>query len=275
MKKMSAFALATVLSSFAGYPLLAATELARVNTTVITLEDFDKRYLENQKFFQLRQPTRKGVLDDLIKRELGIQEAKKLGLDRDPEVVDRMHTVLYNALLDKKLSKEFESIHVTDDEAKSFYTRYPELRSSHIFVAARADAPADVIKRANEKIKLIYDEHVKPAKMTFAEIAQRFSEGTAAPMGGDIDYQTRDKLDPTYYETALKLKSPGRVSGIVRSNFGFHIIKLTAVRPWEEADKALFKRMMFEEKRQQVFDRYMTQLRGLAKVTVRNELLKD
>src|SRR4051812_20291432 len=110
-----------LLSSFGAIKAVqAATELAKVNSTVITLEDFNKKYKENLKFFQFRAPTKEGVLDDLVKRELGIQEAKRDGLDKDPDIIDRMNTVLYHALLDKKLSKDFETIHVTDDEAKSY-----------------------------------------------------------------------------------------------------------------------------------------------------------
>ena len=92
----------TLVSSFAlaSAVVYSATELARVNGTLITLEDFNKKYRENLKFFQFKTPTREGVLDDLVKRELGIQEAKKLGLDKDPEIVDRMYTVLYHSLLE-------------------------------------------------------------------------------------------------------------------------------------------------------------------------------
>jgi peptidyl-prolyl cis-trans isomerase C/peptidyl-prolyl cis-trans isomerase D len=254
---------------------IAATELARINSTVITLEDFNKKYRENLKFYQFRAPTKKGVLDDLIKRELGIQEARKAGLDKDPDVIDRMNTVLYHALLDRKLSKDFEGIHIEDSEAKSFYGKNPEIRTSHIFVAARPDATDAEKSKAMAKIKDIQDKQLKGSQMSFAEVAQRFSEGVAAPMGGDIDYQTKDKLDPTYYETAIKLGSPGKVSGIVQSQFGYHIIKLTAIRPWEEADKAQVKRLLFEEKRSQIFEKYMTQLRGQAKVSVKNELIRD
>ncbi len=265
----------------------ATTELARVNNTVISIEDFNKKFKENLRFFQFKAPTKQGVLDDLIKRELGIQEARHQGLDKDPEVVDRMNTVLYHALLDKKLSKEFETIKITDDEAKDFYTKNPEIRSSHIFVALRPDATPDETKKAQEKIQKIYNDYIKEllredlsdskktsSKMGFAEIAQRFSEGVAAPMGGDIDYQTRDRLDPLYYETAVKLKIPGKISGIIRSQFGFHIIKLTAVKSWEDVDKAQVKRLLFDERRTQVFEHYMDTLRKQAKVTVQADLLK-
>ena len=261
---------------FAGPRFLYAAELARVNSTVITTENFEKKYQESLRFFQFKAPTKKTVLEDMIKRELGIQEARRLGLDKDPAVVDKMNTVLYHALLDKKLTKEFETIQVTDEEAKAFYARYPEIRTSHIFVAVRPDAKPDEEKKAREKIKRIYDEFIKQAnnRMSFAEVAQRYSEGVAAPMGGDIDYQTRDKLDPIYYETAIKLKTPGRTSDVVRSQFGYHIIKLTAIRPWEEVDKAQVKRMVFDEKRNQIFEKYMNQLRQQARVTVRQDLLK-
>ena len=251
------------------------TELARVNSTVISLEEFNKKYHENLKFFQFKVPSKKGVLDDLIKRELGIQEARKAGLDKDPEVLDRMNTVLYHALLDKKLSKDFESIHIADNEAKDYYGKNPEIRTSHIFVQVAPEAKPEDDKAAYEKLRKINDEYVKPGKMSFAEVAQRYSEGVAAPMGGDLDYQTKDKLDPAYYEAAVKLKSPGKISGIVKSAFGYHIIKLTAMHPWEEVDKAQVKRLLFDERRAQIFDKFMGGLKAQAKVTVHSELLKE
>lgn len=267
--------LAVVTGVVAVKAVEAATELAKINNQVITLEDFNKRYQENLKFFQANTPTKKGVLDDLIKRELAIQEAKKMGLDKDPEVIDRMNTVLYHALLDKKLSKDFDAIHVSDDEAKAFYAKNPEVRTSHIFVAVAPGAKPDEVAKAKARIQKIYDEHVRPGKEGFPEIAQHWSEGPAAQMGGDIGYQTKDKLDPKYYEEAVALRSPGKVSGIVRSQFGFHIIKLTAVRAWEDTDRPLVKRLVVEKRREEIFDRYMGQLRNQARVSVHPELLKD
>ncbi|MEK7397084.1 MAG: peptidylprolyl isomerase [Candidatus Poribacteria bacterium] len=253
----------------------AATELAKVNDTVITLEDFNKKYKDNLKFFQFKAPTKEGVLEDLIRREIGIQEAKRQKIDKDPEVIERMNTVLYHALLDRKLSKEFETIHVTDEEAKEFYKKNPEIRTSHIFISVKPDANQEEVKRAHEKIKTIYNDHVRPGKLGFAEIAQRFSEGVAAPMGGDIDYQTRDKLDPTYYQTALKLSSPGKISEIVRSQFGYHVIKLTAIKAWGDVDKSQVKRQVFDERRAKIFDNFMNTLRQQSHVSIHKELIKD
>src|SRR3989338_3876001 len=131
----------------------AATELAKVNGSTITLEDFNKKYQENQQYFQYGSPTKKGVLDDLIKRELGVQEARKLNLDKSPDVVERMNTVLYHALLEKQLSNEIETIHVNDDDAEGFYKKNPEIRTSHIFVAVPFGATKEVEQQAHTKLK--------------------------------------------------------------------------------------------------------------------------
>ena len=55
----------TLIGAFVGRTVHAATELARINTTVITLEDFNKRYKDNLKFFQFKAPSKKNVLEDL------------------------------------------------------------------------------------------------------------------------------------------------------------------------------------------------------------------
>ena len=122
-------------------------------------------------------------------------------------------------------------------------------------------------------MKEIQDKELKSGK-SFAEVAQRFSEGVAAPMGGDIDYQGKSQLDPAYYSAALSLRTPGKVSGIVRSQFGYHIIKLTAVRPWSEMDPASVKQVLFNERKQDLFEKYMKGLRSKASVQVKNDLVR-
>jgi peptidyl-prolyl cis-trans isomerase C/peptidyl-prolyl cis-trans isomerase D len=250
----------------------AATELAKVNGKVITVEEFNKKYQALLPLYQNKTPTKQTVLDDLIKRELGIQEAKKLKLDQDPEVVDEMNTVLYQALLRKQLAKDFEKITITDGDAKDWYNRNPDIRTSHIFVAVPPNASKEDESAARKRIEEANKE-LRSGK-SFAEVAQKLSEGVAAPMGGDIDYQSKSKLDPAYYSAAYGLRKPGSVSGIVRSQFGFHIIKLTAIRPWSDVDHSAVKQEMLNERKQTVFDTYMKNLRAKAQVTVKNEALR-
>ena len=275
MKSLSIYPFIVLLALAQGVHAHASQTVAKINGKEIGMEDFNKKYQENLRYFHFKAPSKKNVLDDLIKRELGIQEAKRLGLEKDPEIRDRMETVLYHALLEKQLAKEFEKINITDEEAKKYYDANPEIRTSHIFVAVPPGAAKEQENEALKKIKTIQDEHLKKGEMSFAEIAQRYSEGVAAPMGGDIDYQTQDKLDPIYYKTAVDLKKPGAVSGIVRSQFGFHIIKLTGIKPWADTDKAKMKRIVFEKKREAVFEKYMAELRKKAKVSINNALINE
>lgn len=257
-----------------GAPLASAAELAKINGTTISLEDFEKKYQENKRYYQLKVPTRKLVLDDIMKRELGVQEAKRLKLDKDPDVLERFNTILYQALLEKKLSKTFENIKITDETAKNYYSRNPEIRTSHLFVGVPSSASAAEVEAARKRLISIRDTYLVNQKMGFAEVAQKFSEGMAAPTGGDLDFQTKDRLDPVFYQTALKLKV-GQMSEPVRSQFGWHIIKLTAVKDWDDVDKAKIKRLAFEEQREKVFDEYMEQLKKSARITVNTALLKD
>jgi peptidyl-prolyl cis-trans isomerase C/peptidyl-prolyl cis-trans isomerase D len=276
MRKTVIVGLSLAVASVIAITAKAATELARINNTVLTLEDFNNKYAENLKFFRYKSPTKKNVLDDMIKRDLGIQEARKAGLDKDPEVLDRINTVLYHSLLDKKLASKFDAISITNDEIEEYYKSNPEIRTSHIFVQVRFDATPAQEKAARQKIQQIQqklNEALKSGKQTFAEVARAYSEGVAAPAGGDIDYQTKDKLDPVYYQTAVGLKKVGNISGIVRSQFGYHVIKLTGIKEYKDVDHGQYKRIIFDEKRTKIFEAYMDELKKKANIKVNYSLL--
>lgn len=253
----------------------AATEIAKINGKIITLEELDQKYQQSLHFYQGKIPSKKELLDDLIKKEIAVQEAKKEGLDRDPGVIEAINTVLFNALVQHKLAKEFDAITVSDSEGQSFYTKNPEVRTSHIFIAAPIGISASDDKKAKERIQKIYDEHIRPGKEDFAEVAQRFSEGNAATMGGDIDWKMRDTIDPVYYAAAIALRRPGAISGIVRSPLGYHIIKLTGIKTWDEVDRPSVKRLLILDRQKEAFEKYMNQLKSHAQVTVHSNLIKE
>jgi parvulin-like peptidyl-prolyl isomerase len=241
--------------------------VARINSRAITKSEFDRIYKSSAGFFSVNKPSRKAVLQDLIKRELGVQEAKKLGLHKDAAVQAQMDTVLYNALLERKLSAEVDKLNVSDSQAKAYYQKNPEIRTSHIFIPVRPGSDQSAIRKAVQRLNEIKSQQLTAGKMRFSEAAQKFSLGPSAAVGGDLDYKTRRDLDPAYYEAALKL-SIGQVSGVVRSNYGVHLVKLTGKRDWRDVNQAKFKRFALEEKQQRLFDRYMATLRQKSKVVV-------
>jgi peptidyl-prolyl cis-trans isomerase C/peptidyl-prolyl cis-trans isomerase D len=253
---------------------LAATEAAKVNGTVITLEEVTARLAEATRANPLAPPTKKSILDELIKREAALQEARKMNLDSDPTVHERMNTVLFFAYIDKKLQPDFDKMTISDAEAKSWYEKNPEIRTSHIFVALPPEANGDDEKAAEKKLADTLAQ-VKSGKLSFAEAAQKYSEDPSASVGGDLEYRMKDRLDPAFYHAALKLGKLGDITGPVRSAYGVHLIRLTGKHGWTEIDRMRVKRIMLEERRQELVTRLLDGLRQKASVTVNSKVIKE
>ena len=124
----------------------------------------------------------------------------------------------------------------TDDELRKAYSdgiaRFStpeERRASHILVKAEANATADERAKAKAKAEgLLADVRKNPAG--FAELARKNSDDAgSAAQGGDLDFFGRGQMVKPFEDTAFTLKQ-GEVSGLVESDFGFHIITVTGVR---------------------------------------------
>lgn len=254
--------------------VFAITEVARVNDKVISLEELNTKLAEVSRANPAGAPNRKQLLDELIRREAAVQEAKKLHLDSDPLVVDRINNVLYFALIEKKLGPEFEKMTLSDAEARNWYERNPEIRTSHIFVALPPNASAEDESKASRRLSEVLNE-VRSGKASFAEAAQKNSEDPTSATGGDLEYRLKDRLDPAFYRAALKLNKVGDITGPVRTPFGVHLIRLTGKRSWTEVDRARVKRMILEEKKQELVGRLLGDLRQKSKVSVNEKLIKE
>ena len=100
---------------------------------------------------------RKKFLEELITRELLLQEARKRGLDRDRALVERVERFKERSVLDNLMREEVDSrITVTLEEMKAYYAANPgsfttsdDLRASHILVKTEEEA-LDVKKRAEQ-----------------------------------------------------------------------------------------------------------------------------
>ena len=130
-----------------------------------------------------------------------------------------------------------DQIVVTDEQIKKFYeanqARYKtdeQRRASHILVKAGKDAPAaekGAAKAKAEKLLAI----VKKTPADFAKVAKENSDDPgSAERGGDLEFFGKGMMVKPFEDAAYQLKE-GEVSGIVESDFGFHIIKLTAIKP--------------------------------------------
>ncbi|MCO5141857.1 MAG: peptidylprolyl isomerase [Oligoflexia bacterium] len=260
------------LFSLSAHAALDANTVADINGKQISKEDFDRRYKESIQSFKFGSPTKANILNEIISFELGVQEAKKLGLDKDPQVVERMNAVLYQSLVETQLADKFRSVvNVTDNEAKSFCNRNPAVRTSHVFVPLTPSALKTEETAAYNKINEAQDALKKGMK--FEQVVAKYSEG-ASTNGGDTGFVSKMDVDPAFYSSARKLKV-GQVSQPVRSQLGLHLIKLTAIKDCNKINIPEWQRMVYEERREQIFQTYLSSLRSKAKISINDSLVKE
>jgi peptidyl-prolyl cis-trans isomerase D len=115
------------------------------------------------------------------------------------------------------------------DNNKSRYTTPEERRASHILINVAPNAtPADVDKAKAQAEAVLADVRKNPA--AFADIAKAKSQDSgSAAQGGDLDFMTKGAIPGAFSDSLFAMKD-GDISNVVRSDAGFHIIKLTGVR---------------------------------------------
>jgi len=246
--------------------------VAKVGNKIITLKEFNQKYEDVIKK-AANPPSRELFLEDLVRYYVGLQEAQKRKLNQDPIVVDRMQQELYKALLENDLGNEVNKISISEKEMQDYYKKNPEIRSSHILIEVKLDAtPAqrqEALKRAQE----IYAE-VKKSKRPFEDLVKLYSDDTLTKQtGGDLGFQSRATLVPSFYDTLYNMKI-GEIKGVVESPYGFHIVKVTGRRSYENSNKRQLRALVFDEKRREIFNRYFDRLKKSYSIEINKSLIQ-
>lgn len=126
---------------------------------------------------------------------------------------------------------------VDPEEVKKFYEanrkqfEVPESRqASHILITVDPAAGAEAKQKAKARAEEIYQQ-VKARPDRFAELAKKYSQDPgSAEKGGDLGFFTRGSMVKAFDDAVFKMK-PGEISPPVESEYGYHIIRLTNVRP--------------------------------------------
>ena len=242
----------------------ANTVVAKVNAEEITLEEFNEQY---QKVLEdtMNPPSKEAFLEDLIRFEVGAQEAARRKVMNDPVVKEEIRKLMYRWLVEKAIGDQVAKIKVTERDMKRYYATNPELRTSHILIQVKPGANkkerAIAVKRARE----IYAE-VRKGKRPFDEMVKLYTDDVPTKnTGGDLGWQSRVTLTPSYYEAALKTRV-GQLAPLIETKYGFHIIKVTGRRSYDDANKRQIRFAVFENKRKRLFDRYFAKLKQKYKI---------
>ncbi|MFH1220855.1 MAG: peptidylprolyl isomerase [Candidatus Eisenbacteria bacterium] len=101
------------------------------------------------------------------------------------------------------------------------------IRASHILISYKGVAQTEATRTKAEAQKLAQDLLARVRKgENFEELAKTYSDCPSAPGGGDLGFFRKGQMVPPFNDAAFALK-PGQVSGIVETDFGYHIINRT------------------------------------------------
>jgi peptidyl-prolyl cis-trans isomerase D len=135
------------------------------------------------------------------------------------------------------------------------YQTPEQVRASHILLKTEGKDEATVRKQAEDVLK-----QAKAPGADFAALAKKYSEDDGSKVnGGDLDYFGRGRMVPEF-ETAAFSMQPGQTSDLVKSQFGFHIIKVTdhkqaQTRPLAEVQPQIQEQLTAQKADQQIADR--------------------
>ncbi len=251
--------------------------LARVNDQVLTLEEFNQQFEKIKTPRRMRSPRpeiREGMVEQWIANELLLQEAKRRGIHKSPDLMEKLEEVKERMITQTLIQEEMTKAEVSDEEVAEYFERYrsrfsiPEMiRIKHILVKTEEEAK-EIRERLNKGEE-------------FEELAREKSTDTRTKeRGGDLGFIDRRRhqrrFGPSFINAAFSLEK-GEVSEPIRSPLGYHLIKLEEKR--EAGQQTLdqvrerVERGALSEKKMKTRQEFIESLRNKAQIEKNLELL--
>jgi len=256
---------------------LSEKELVRINDVAISLVEFQQMLEKQPLEGKMKLLSEKGKRDFLenyvIFQEVLYQEAKKKDLDKNKEILakieDAKRAILIDALLEEVMRGRGE---VSEEEIQRYYkenqslfTEPQEVKIRHIVVNTEP-ALREVIG------KLSQGEN-------FEKIASTYNIDHFKEDGGNLGYIRRGQLAPPFAqfeEAAFSLRKRGGISEVVRSPYGFHIIRLedmrgSVLRPLNQVKERIHF-FLQTKKKQDAYLEYVKEVKLKAKILINEKL---
>ncbi len=247
------------LVSFNAY----AEPVVTINGTTLTKQDYDQ-YIEirSQKTKTNVTPDKQTIIDEMIDRELLRQDALTKKLDQDPQFLEQLKQLRDNLLMSFALQTYLKSHKITDATVRSFYNqRITEIKmpkqykARHILVNTEAEAK-EIIAAINKG-----ESFGKLAKAKSSDIG-------SAKKNGDLGWVTKQKLVASFGNAMEKLAKGEYTKTPVKSRFGWHIIKVEAIKSQPAPAFNRVKEQIRNGLQSQQMQQYSSQLRAKAKIKI-------
>lgn len=202
---------------------------------------------------------RKNAREDLINREILVQEAVKKGLDRNPDIATQLDLSRQQVLVRAYLQDYIKANPISDDAMKQEFEQIKsqlgdrEFKARHVLVDNEAEAE-NIISQIKKGTK-------------FDKIASEKSKdlGTKSK-GGELDWSPAGNYVKPFAEALVKLQKGQFTQEPVQSQFGWHVIRLDDVRPLKLPAFEEVKTTMQQRLQQKQIDVAINELRAKAKV---------
>jgi peptidyl-prolyl cis-trans isomerase C len=217
---------ALAMALLAGLPARADDAnpvLAKVNGSEIRQSDVTLAEEElGPSLAQMDPSTKKdNVLSFLIDMKIVAKAAEDKKIENNEDFKKRLAFTRNRLLMDSLLASEGKAA-TTDDAMKKVYEDAAKQISGEQEVHAR-----HILVETEDEAKAVEDELKKGAD--FAELAKKKSKDPGASDGGDLGFFTKDQMVPEFSAVAFSLE-PGKISDPVKSQFGWHVIKVEEKR---------------------------------------------
>lgn len=222
--------------------------LAKVGQKEITNLDVQSA-IQGLDPFQAQQfQTEEGqkyVLEDLINQELLYMHAKENNVDQEEEFRNEMKRVEENVLKQYVINKILTNVKLTEEEKKAFYEAQkssfsrPETASAkHILV--------DTEEKANEIL-----DKINSGEVSFEDAATQHSSCPSKDAGGDLGTFGKGQMVPEFEDAVFNMNK-GEVSKPVKTQFGYHLIKLenrneSTIPEYDEVAEEVGKTLLYQK----------------------------
>ena len=260
MQTVTKHATALFIGTMMSASLLAAgNTFVTVNGTAVS-QSLANVFIAEQKA-QGAQETpelKNAVREELIRRELLLQEAKKAGIDKNAEVTAQAEAMRQSIII-RSFVQDYAKKHpISDAQLKAQYDAIKaqlgstEYKASHILVKDEADA------------KAIIDNLKKGAK--FDELAKQSIDPGSKDKGGDLGWSSAGNFVKPFAEALTGLSKDKYTETPVKSEFGYHVIQLEDTRPLASPPFDEVKPRLLQQAQSQQIGKMVEELRAKAKV---------
>ena len=234
--------------------------LAKVNGTPITEKELENELrMLGQRAAEFDNPQgRAMMLEQLINRKLFLLDAIKSGYEFNPQFKEELQKLKEDLLANFAITKAVENVKVTDEDIKKFYEDNKDKMLNPEMVNA-----SHILVDSEEKAKELLEE-INSGKITFEEAAKANSTCPSSQNGGNLGQFGKGQMVPEF-DTAVFNMEVGEISGPVKTQFGYHLIKLNSKTeateiPFEEVKDSIAIQLT-TEKQQAAFQSKINQLK--------------